>query len=72
MNTTQEGLTGGVHLVTGGTRGIGEAVAMSHGLGIDLGQLLFQRGQRPVLLLPGTLNFSFGSKLCKKRGRPSI
>ena len=29
MNTTNEGLTGGVYLVTGGTQGIGEAVAMA-------------------------------------------
>lgn len=40
MNATQEGLTGGVYLVTRGTQGIGEAVAMSHHLGFDFHQLL--------------------------------
>ena len=45
MNTTQEGLTGGVYLVTGGTQGIGEAVAMWHDLGVDLHQFLVKRVQ---------------------------
>jgi hypothetical protein len=41
MNFTQEGLTGGVYLVPGGTQGIGEAVAMSHDLGVDLASFSF-------------------------------
>jgi hypothetical protein len=40
MNTTQEGLTGRVYLVTGSTLGIREAMAMSHHLGSDFHQLL--------------------------------
>jgi len=40
MNTTQEGLTGGVYLVIGSTQGIGEAVAMSHQFSPDFHQLL--------------------------------
>ncbi len=74
MNTTQEGLTGGVYLVIGGTQGIGEAEAMSHDLGVDLGQLLLQRGQRPVLCLSSTVDFSFGSRatvpMAVRRGLP--
>ena len=40
MNTTQEGLTGGVYPITCRTQGIGETVAMSHHLGPDFHQLL--------------------------------
>ncbi len=68
MKITNEGLTCGVRLVTDGTQGIGEAVAISH----DLDQPLNQRGRRPVLCLPSIVNFSFGSTTEVSDGRENV